>query len=204
MKAHDVCLMCMDTFKTLKPHKSNIGNRKGGLSTEIFLLRFMYSIIFSVEILRSLLWTILLTVFLLVLCLDLVTSSLCVCWFFTRLQPFRQQQLLKQIDVLSTPLLSSVPRRHSQHTVDVIVQRDFLPGCVVGWRAYVTGYLASGLHKSSLWRLVPGPVVVAGPTKESGPPSFACWLFWYGLVRIWGSRSLQQERRSKRAHGRQR
>lgn len=52
MKAHDVCLMCMDTYKTLKPHKSNIGKRKGGLSTELFLLRFMYSIFFSVEILR--------------------------------------------------------------------------------------------------------------------------------------------------------
>lgn len=74
------------------------------------------------------------TVFLLLLCQHLTTSSVGVCRSLTLLQPFRQQQLWRQIDVLSTPLLSSRPQGDAAD-VDVIVWRGAPPGCVAGWRA---------------------------------------------------------------------
>ena len=103
----------------------------------------------------------------------------------------RQQQLLRQTDVLSTPPLSSVPEETRPMWM-LLFKGELL---LAVWQGGGGGgaNLPPGsinLHRDGEFL---APAQVAGPTKESRAPSWFCWFCGSGLVRMWGSRSRQQE-----------
>ena len=106
-------------------------------------------------------------------------------------RPCRQQQLLRQTDVLCTPPLFSVPEETRLMWM-LLFKGEIL---LAVWQGGGGGgaNLPPGsinLHRDGEFL---APVQVAGPTKESRAPSWFCWFCGSGLVRMWGSRSRQQE-----------
>lgn len=133
-----------------------------------------------------------------------------ILWSPTLPLSLRQQPLLRQIDVLSTQLLSSVPKE-TQPMWMLLFEEALRPavwqGCrLCACRWGVNSPLGSiNLHPDGEFL---APVQVAGLTEESRPPQPP--VLGLQVLTAWlrsgcgGLRSRQLRRPSERAHGRQR